>query len=49
MITVTLNEKVQNGATIVLTPEPASGSVQWNCLKGDLEQKYRPAECRKAS
>lgn len=35
-----------NGRTIILTPTLAVGSITWDCLNGDVEDKYRPANCR---
>lgn len=35
-----------NGRTIILTPTLAVGSISWDCLNGDVEDKYRPAICR---
>ena len=32
--------------TITLSPVTASGSIQWVCTGGDLDNKYRPANCR---
>ncbi|MDK4651255.1 pilin [Kingella kingae] len=46
-ITVTFNEKVDNGKTLIMEGEAnAAGSVKWDCTKGDLATKYRPSECR---
>ncbi|MGB5587692.1 MAG: pilin [Gammaproteobacteria bacterium] len=28
------------------TADPAVGNVEWTCTGGDLEDKYRPANCR---
>lgn len=47
VITVTFNEKVENGKTIVLSPSETSGSFAWDCKDGDVNVKYRPSECRK--
>jgi type IV pilus assembly protein PilA len=45
-ITVTYNTKVAPGATIVLKGSDANGAVQWDCTGGDLDAKFRPANCR---
>lgn len=45
-ITVTYNTKAEAGKTIVLKGSDGNGAVQWNCTGGDLNQKYRPANCR---
>ena len=45
-ITVTVNDKVDSGKILVLSPSAASGSVTWDCKGGDLDKKYRPSECR---
>lgn len=48
IITVTFNNTVKDNATLILTPtvDQAAGSYEWDCTKGDLDTKYRPAECR---
>jgi type IV pilus assembly protein PilA len=46
LITVTFNEKVTSGATIILTPTAGTGSITWECNTGTLDGKYRPARCR---
>ena len=45
-ITVTVNEKVTDGATLILSPSAAAGSVTWDCTGGTLDAKFRPSECR---
>ena len=35
-----------NGSSIVLTPTFNTGTVQWDCLGGDVADRYRPANCR---
>ena len=45
-ITVTLNDKVTDNATMVLSPSAAAGSVTWACKGGTLDAKFRPSECR---
>lgn len=47
VITVTFNDKVKNGATLVMKGEGNdAGSVKWTCTDGSLDTKYRPSECR---
>lgn len=47
VITVTFNEKVKDGATLIMKGEGNdAGSVKWTCTDGDLDKKYRPSECR---
>jgi type IV pilus assembly protein PilA len=46
-ITITYNDKVSTGATVILVPDASSGgSIRWNCTTGTLEAKLRPANCR---
>lgn len=45
-ITVTYNTKVAPSGTIVLKGSDASGAVQWACTGGNLDAKFRPANCR---
>lgn len=46
-ITITYTPEA-GGGTIVLEPtqDPNSGEVQWTCTGGNLDAKYRPANCR---
>lgn len=46
VITVTFNEKVNQGSTVIMTPTAENGSVKWNCTGGSLDKKWRPSECR---
>ena len=49
VITVTYNTKVAPSATLVLKGTDANGAVQWDCTAaagGNLDSKYRPANCR---
>lgn len=32
--------------TATASTVPAGGSIEWDCTGGDLEDKYRPAQCR---
>jgi len=45
-ITVTYNTKADAGKTIILKGADSNGAVQWTCTGGDLDTKYRPANCR---
>ena len=45
-ITVTYNDKVTNGATVILSPTSGAGGVQWSCKGGTVIAKYRPSNCR---
>lgn len=54
LVTITFNEKVTDGATLVLAAQidENNGSYTWACddsvegAAGTLDAKYRPAECR---
>ncbi len=47
-ITVTFNEKVTTGDTLVLVPtfNATNGSVTWTCDSGSVDAKYLPSNCR---
>lgn len=45
-ITVTFGTKVEAGKTLVLEGTNAAGSITWSCTGGDLNSKFRPANCR---
>jgi len=45
-ITITYNAKVTAGGTITLVPTDAGGSITWDCTGGDVDVKFRPANCR---
>lgn len=46
-ITITYNQKVTQGGTIILiASENNSGSLTWDCTAGSLKDVYRPMECR---
>ena len=55
-ITITYTAKAGNG-TITMVPQssgvalasgtvPTGGSIEWSCVGGTLDAKYRPAQCR---
>ena len=45
-ITITYNDKVENGKTLELSPSSGAGGVQWSCKGGTVIAKYRPSNCR---
>lgn len=50
-ITVTFNTKVTSGATLILQGTTLSGgsqvgAIRWVCTGGNVNSKYRPANCR---
>lgn len=46
VITITYNTKVVSGATLELSAVTGAGSVEWVCTGGNVDTKYRPANCR---
>ena len=46
IITITYNDKVKTGATLLLSPITATGSVQWKCKLGTVDPKWVPSNCR---
>ncbi|OGT33665.1 MAG: prepilin-type N-terminal cleavage/methylation domain-containing protein [Gammaproteobacteria bacterium RBG_16_51_14] len=46
VITITYNEKVTDGLFLLLSPTTTAGSIEWVCTGGDVDSKYRPANCR---
>jgi len=47
LIAITYNDKVKDGATLTLSPITGAGGVQWHCKGGDVDNKWRPSNCRK--
>ena len=47
-ITITYNSKVDAGKKLVLKATDEDGGIQWKCghTGSDLDNKYRPANCR---
>lgn len=45
-ITITYNNKVDAGRTIILQPNVTSGGITWTCTGGTVSTKYRPSNCR---
>ena len=45
-ITITYNEKVEDSDTVILVPAEGPGGVTWDCTTGNVQPKYRPANCR---
>lgn len=51
VITITFSAAVggdASGDTLTLTPAVANGAVSWDCTGGNLDQRYRPSNCRGA-
>lgn len=46
LITITYRTEVEPNTTIELQGSAASGSVEWNCTGGNVDDKYRPTRCR---
>ncbi len=49
VLTITYNEKVNDSGTptIFMSPNTASGgSITWTCTGGNVDNKFRPANCR---
>jgi len=45
-ITITYNTKVNSGSDIILQGTSTAGGVQWDCTGGNVDAKFRPANCR---
>jgi len=45
-ITYTLNNEIEDGATLIFSGTGNSNGVQWTCDQGTLDVKFRPANCR---
>ncbi|MDR2451988.1 MAG: pilin [Candidatus Accumulibacter sp.] len=48
-ITITFNEKVENGKVVVLEPSANDGSYEWACNSAagtNVNAKYLPSRCR---
>ena len=46
VIMIYYNAKVKN-QTLGFRPLAVSGAITWSCLDGDMQDIYRPAECRR--
>ena len=48
VITITYNGKVQEDATLTLSPSTSAGRVQWKCgaTGSTVDPKWRPMSCR---
>lgn len=47
IITITYNSKVDDAATVLLTPTSGSGSITWACTYGgDMDPAWVPTTCR---
>lgn len=40
------NDTAIQGDTLTLQPSVTAGGVKWSCTGGNVEDKYRPANCR---
>lgn len=45
-ITITYNDKVADGATVIMKASAVGGSIKWTCNTGTMNDKYLPANCR---
>lgn len=45
VLTIVYNDRVENGATVVLTPTTGPGGITWAC-GGTVPGKWRPSNCR---
>jgi len=48
VITITYNNKVKAGTTVVLEGIASDSGVKWTCKKGTTDDKYLPSNCRNA-
>ena len=46
VITVTFSGSPISGSTLQFSPTTGAGSITWSCTGGNLDDKYRPANCR---
>ncbi|WP_334180692.1 pilin [Pseudomonas nitroreducens] len=46
LITITYNNKVDSGKTLILSPTTGAGGVQWKCKVGTIDPKWVPSNCR---
>ncbi|TCB72060.1 prepilin-type N-terminal cleavage/methylation domain-containing protein [Acinetobacter sp. ANC 4216] len=49
LITITFNEKVDNGKTLALSPTATTSGILWKCKPGSsnpVDTKYLPSNCR---
>lgn len=45
-ITIAYNDKVTNGATLVLSASTNAGGIRWKCKVGSIDTKFVPSNCR---
>lgn len=46
-ITITYNDKVATGATLIIEPDDGvNGVITWDCTGGTVVAKYRPRACQ---
>ena len=46
VITIVYNSKVLDDAELIMSALTSAGAIQWVCTGGDVDTKYRPANCR---
>ena len=46
LITITFNEKVDSGKTLLLSPTESTSGILWKCKVGNVDPKYVPSNCR---
>jgi type IV pilus assembly protein PilA len=35
-----------SGKTLIFTPASVGGAIEWTCLTGSVDNRYRPSQCR---
>lgn len=45
-VTITYNERVVAGASVILSPLSSAGGIGWSCKGGMVPAAYRPVACR---
>lgn len=46
LVTITYRSNVASGSTITFKGSAIDGTIQWSCTGGNLENRYRPTNCR---
>ncbi|WLQ14627.1 pilin [Hahella aquimaris] len=46
VITYNSQDNAIAGASLVLEPTVTGGGITWDCTRGNVQDKYRPANCR---
>ena len=49
VITITNNENLPSGASIMLTPSLGNGAINWNCTVSGMEESQLPNNCSVAT